>query len=52
MLVVRLDRRESDYFKRLRRVICVHIHEIFGLLCRVDSFDILMMRVEKHIILR
>ena len=52
MLVVRLDRCESDYLKRLRRVIWVHIHENFGLFCRVDSFDILMMRVEKHDILR
>ena len=39
-------------FKKNEACIYVDVHEIFGFVYRVDSFDILMMRVEKHDILR
>ena len=52
MLVVRLDRCENDYLIKNEACIHVVVHENFGFDYRVDSFDILMMRVEKHDILR
>ena len=49
MLVVRLDRCGNEYLEFWVRVMYVYLHENFGLRVRIDSFDILMMMVEKHI---
>ena len=52
MLVVRVDRCENEFWNKMVRLDVLSVHENFMGFWGIDSFDILVVMVEKHIFLR